>query len=115
MIEFLRPALEAAPGKLWLLTIVTKQDLWWDRRQEADAAYHSGFWAETLRAVGMKRGEKAFRHETAFVCLLPANLEDPEGEVLFKTVAGYDMEKQAESVTNLLSALSGLREWENTA
>jgi hypothetical protein len=39
VIELLRPALEDAPGKLWLLTVVTKQDLWWDRRQEASASY----------------------------------------------------------------------------
>lgn len=112
VIEFLRPALEAASGKLWLFTVVTKQDLWWDRRQTADTEYATGNWADTLREIGAKRGEKAFRHETAFVCLVPANLEDPEGEVLFRTAAGYDINKQAESVNALLGKLGGLKDWE---
>ncbi len=112
VIDFLRPALEDAPGKLWFLTVVTKQDLWWERRQEADAAYCSGWWSDTLREVGTTRGEKAFRHETAFVCVVQANLEDPEGNVLFETTAGYDMGKQAESFTALLGKLGALKDWE---
>lgn len=112
VIDLLRPALEDAPGKLWLLTVVTKQDLWWDRRQDKSSAYLSGGWAETLKGVSTRRGERAFRHETAFVCVVQANLEDPEGEVLFKTAAGYDMSKQAESVNELLDKLSALKDWE---
>jgi hypothetical protein len=112
VIEFLWPALEDAPGKLWLFTVVTKQDLWWDRRANAEAAYLSGLWADSLRQVEAKRGGKQFRHETALVCLVPANLEDPEGEVLFRTAAGYDMSKQAESVNALLGKLSALKDWE---
>jgi hypothetical protein len=31
---------------------------------------------------------------------------------LFKTAAGYDMSKQAESVNELLGKLSALKDWE---
>ncbi|MFY7953246.1 MAG: hypothetical protein ACOVT5_12130 [Armatimonadaceae bacterium] len=112
VIEFLRPALEDAPGKLWVFTVVTKQDLWWDRRQEADATYLSGTWADAIRQVETKRGGKHFRHETALVSLVPANLEDPDGVVLFETTAGYDTSKQAESVNALLGKLAALKDWE---
>ena len=33
-LERLVPALIRSPDKLWLLTLVTKQDLWWDKRTE---------------------------------------------------------------------------------
>jgi hypothetical protein len=115
VLDLLRPALEDAPGKLWLLTVVAKQDLWWDRRHDASAAYLSGVWAETLKEVSTRRGERAFRHETAFVCVVQSNLEDPEGEVLFKTAAGYDVSKQAESVNALLGKLAALKDWETVA
>ncbi len=114
VLDYLRPALEDAPGKLWLLTVAVKQDLWWDRRPEAEATYLSGAWADALCEVGGKRGGKAFRHETAFVSLVPANLEDPEGEVLFRTAAGYDMSKQADSVNALLGKLGALKDWEES-
>lgn len=112
VVEYLRPALEGAPGKLWLLTVVTKQDLWWDRRADAEVAYSTAGWSNTLHGVEGKRGGKAFRYETAFVSLVPANLEDPEGEVLFRTAAGYDMSKQADSVNALLGKLGALKDWE---
>ena len=113
VIEFLRPALEDAAGKLWVLTVVTKQDLWWDSRADAEAAYLSGVWADTLEQVEAKRGGRQFRHETAFASLVPANLEDPEGAVLFETAAGYDMSKQAESVNALIGKLAALKDWES--
>ena len=42
VLQFLQPALESAGAKVWLLVVVTKQDLWWPDRAAAEAFYTSG-------------------------------------------------------------------------
>ena len=112
VLEQIKPAMETAPGKLWLFTAVTKQDLWWSSRQEVEGLFTSGAWGSMLREVALKRGDQAFLSELAFVSLLPANLEDPEGVELARTAAGFDSQKQAVSMQNLLKKLIALKNWE---
>jgi hypothetical protein len=115
VLEQIKPALETAPGKLWVLTAVTKQDLWWSRRQEVDEIFTSGVWGSMLRDVASKRDEQTFTSEVAFVSLLPANLEDPEGIELARTAAGYDRQKQSASMQSLLKKLDALKNWEGSS
>jgi hypothetical protein len=48
--------LERAPGKLQMLTVVLKQDLWWPRREEVRAWYEEGEYAKILEAIERTRG-----------------------------------------------------------
>ncbi len=111
-LEFILPALESAPDKLWLMTLATKQDLWWGSREDAQRFYTDGKWKELLTHVSSIRGAWRFRHEYCAVSLTLSNLTDPEGNVLFPTTAGYDMGSQAETVKRWASAFDALRKWE---
>ena len=42
IIEDLSHRLKDAPGKIWLVTLVTKQDLWWNNRHEVEEYYTDG-------------------------------------------------------------------------
>ncbi len=114
VLEQIKAALLTAPGKLWVFTAVTKQDLWWSHRQEVDELFTSGAWGTILRDVAAKRGDQAFFSEVAFVSLLPANLEDPEGVELIRTASGYDSKKQTASMLSMLKKLEALKIWEET-
>ncbi len=70
-LEKLGAALQSAPGKLWLVTLVLKQDLWWRHRKKMQAFYSTGRWAEILATVATARGGNRFRHELCPVSLTP--------------------------------------------
>ncbi len=113
VLRTLAPYLEVAPGKLWLLTTVGKEDLWWTDRGTVKQHYEESEWGTLINSICSKRSDATFRHEIALTSVIPTNLEDAEGEVLFKTSAGYDLRKYAESLRKLLAVLEVLRTWEN--
>lgn len=111
-LDFILPALESAPGKLWLMTLASKQDLWWKDRAEAERFYTDGAWSERLTKLRTVRGGVRFSHEFCPASITMSNLKDPDGIVLFSTTGGYDVEKQSESVKRLFAAFDALRQWE---
>ncbi len=114
-LDFLLPALESAPDKLWLMTLVTKEDLWTSspkNEKDAHQFYTAGKWAEAVAKVQATRGGKSFRPEFCPVSITMCNLKDPDGTVLFPTTSGYDVERQGVSVQKLFKALDALRQWE---
>jgi len=45
------PALVRCPNRLWFMTLVTKQDLWWDKRSEVRQHYETGRYDELIRRI----------------------------------------------------------------
>lgn len=97
---------------IWLLTLVTKQDLWWDERDTVENYYTSGKYSEILRECLGSKEPHHFRHETAFVSLVIRNLMTGREELLKHTAAGYDQPTQVASIERLLKIFEGLMEWE---
>jgi hypothetical protein len=89
VIETLCPRLKDAPGDLWMITLVTKQDLWWDRRSEVEAWYREGPYDSVIRDIARSRGRQNFSHEYLSSSLVIHNLVDGKGETLASTVSGY--------------------------
>jgi hypothetical protein len=83
-------ALSKAPKPLWLLTLVAKQDLWWDRREEVETHYSGGEYKSLIDRIVGGRGKRGFRHELVSAALTWENLSYGSGETLAKTAAGYD-------------------------
>lgn len=106
------PALAIAPGRMWLFTVVTKEDLWDANRQEAEQFYTSGDYASGLAPVLAAKGNAGFRHELVTASLVISNFETGVGEVLRPNAEGYDHRRSVESVRRLQEALDALREWE---
>ncbi len=104
--------LAAAPGRVWLLSAVTKEDLWWPTRRAVESSYAGGEYAEAVAVAAAAKGPAAFRHELAAVSLVISNFETGAGEVLCKNAAGYDHRRQVESVRRLFEVVKALIDWE---
>lgn len=105
-------ALRIAPAKVWLLSVVAKEDLWWPHRTLATAFYATGPYADVVAGLAAARGASRFRHELVRTSLLINNFSDGEGEPLEKNAAGYDHRQQVQSVRRLFEALDAVRTWE---
>jgi hypothetical protein len=98
--------------KLWFLSIVAKQDLWFPNRAAAEKHYREGRYAELIGEVQRKSGAASFRHEIEFVSFVICNLKTLENETLQKNTEGYDHQLQVESVRRLIQTLHALKTWE---
>lgn len=105
-------AARMTPGKLWLLSVVAKEDLWWPARREVGEFYNAGDYAATLGTLAAAKGEQNFRHELVTASLVISNFLSGEDELLARNVEGYDHRHQVGSVRRLFEALNALREWE---
>ena len=101
-----------AGGKFWLLTLVTKQDLWWEDRAAAETFYTAGAYAAEIAKIQSHHGEQLFRHELALASLVISNFRTGKGEVLKPNAAGYDQDYHVRSLRNLIGTLEALRRWE---
>jgi hypothetical protein len=112
ILQQLTPYLKANSKKLWLLSLVGKQDLWWRQHGEVERHYRDGPYGAEITQVKAHHGHREFRHELAFASLLISNLRDGKGDVLWPNAEGYDQQQRAESTLRLLEALAALQEWE---
>ena len=106
----LLPVLKDCPRKLWLASVVTKQDLWRPDEAAAERCYREGEYGELLRDLSGAKGV-TFRHELHPLSLVIGKFVTLGGEVLAKNVAGYDHRDQVESVRRLFEILDGVRQW----
>lgn len=84
------PHLVTAPGPIRLMTLVSKQDLWWHRRKEVQAFYQGGEYSELLKPIIDAKGADRFEHTITSAALVQQNLRTADGFELAQTVAGYD-------------------------
>ncbi len=61
-MEQLVPHLKAAKGKLWMITLVTKQDLWWPKRKTVDKHYRNGEYEACIQDIIAEKGRENFSH-----------------------------------------------------
>ncbi len=111
-VELLERALDSlarCDKKVWLLSVVTKQDLWAQDRM-AEGFYATGDYGRRIAAFLAARPRA--RHELVSCCLLIRNFVTGQGEDLAKTVAGYDHVAYLGSIRRLLKCLSSLQAWE---
>ncbi|MGB7417309.1 MAG: hypothetical protein WA902_24145 [Thermosynechococcaceae cyanobacterium] len=75
---------------IWMLTIVNKQDLWWDQRQAVRQHYEQAEYNQIVRKLTSTIGERNFQHEYIPASLTLGNFQTLSGELLRPTVSGYD-------------------------
>jgi len=103
-------AVRLAPGRLWLLTVVAKQDLWWPRHGEVERYYRDGPYQDAVAAVVSGRDR---RHEVCLTSLVIQNWGTADSERLAPNAEGYDQPLQSESLRRLIETLDALRKWED--
>lgn len=112
ILKIVCDAVKKCSAPIWVLTLVTKQDLWWDQRDDVEKHYSEGKHGKVVKECLGGKSEQLFRRETAFASLVIRNLCTERDEVLKKTVAGYDTPLQEKSFEKLLNVFEGLMRWE---
>lgn len=91
--------------KLWMITLVAKQDLWWNERQKVRSYYENGPYNDAIQAISAQVGAANFRHEILSASLARCNRVDSDGTILQKVVAGYDDGVQTANLRQLLDTI----------
>jgi energy-coupling factor transporter ATP-binding protein EcfA2 len=86
--------LRLSPKKVWLLTVVSKADLWCDREQEVRDYYSSGSYSAVIGHIQHDKGARQFPHEMVTAALTWQNFRDGRHTLLAETVAGYDFARR---------------------
>ncbi len=112
VLKRLLPSFQLAKGKLWLLTVVVKQDLWWPEKDDVERHYRDGPYRDLLTAETARLSPSTFRHEMVFASLAISNFRTAKNELLVPNAKGYDQLEQARSLRKLFETLDALRKWE---
>ncbi len=112
ILKRLDPHIRAASGKMWLLSLVVKEDLWFKERDAVQAFYGGGEFKTLTEDLSRHRGVSNFRYELLPLSLVISNFMSRDGEMLRTNTAGYDHRRQVESVRRLFEVLQALMEWE---
>jgi hypothetical protein len=97
-----------APNDPWLMTVVTKQDLWADQQEEVHQFYTDGSYSDVIRDTRSGLGGKKLRHEVAFASFIIQNFVGPADQTLAETVGGFDQKKQIDSIDRLSTLIEEL-------
>ena len=100
------PHLKMAEGKLWMVTLVTKQDLWWRHRADVRKHYVEGEYNALIEELRASLGRKSFTHEYVSASLVVSNLQTNDGTVLVPTAEGYDQGIQYANLGNVVRAIN---------
>lgn len=102
------PHLKIAEGSLWMITLITKQDLWWKDRDTIRDFYTMGEYNHLIQELARSRGEQNFSHEYVSASLVMNNLQTADGEVLVPTAEGYDQTLQYANLMNFINLVNAL-------
>ncbi len=112
VLKKLRPHVCANARKCWLLTLVTKQDLWWHQAEKVEEHYRTGEYNAQIDEMARHSGGRNLRHEFVFGSLIINNFTTGREEVLAKTASGYDEKLKTRSLRRLWETLYALKSWE---
>jgi hypothetical protein len=110
ILQELAPHIVANREKLWLLTVVSKQDLWWASRHDVHEYYQNGVYGVEVGKLNSKLGS-LFRHEFVFGSLVIGNFVTGSDETLRPNTQGYDQALQVKSLRKLFEMIDALRQW----
>ena len=89
-LQNIAPYIVNCPGKVKMLTLVTKQDLWWASKDDVKSFYTSGQYNDCIGNIEQQKGAMNFSHELFSCALIEQNLQMADGFRLSNTTAGYD-------------------------
>ena len=112
ILQHLIATLQVVPNKMWLITVVVKQDLWWPKRQVVEKHYQSGQYGDLIQELLQRHDPHRFRHDLVFASLVIANLVTTQNERLKANAEGYDHQLQVHSLRRLFETVESLKQWE---
>ena len=96
--------------KILFITLVTKQDLWWNERSKIQDYYQKGEYENKIQTIRNKLGSSNFIHEYCSASLVLENFISGENELLVPTTQGYDERLKFANLRNFLNVIESLCE-----
>jgi hypothetical protein len=112
VLRELSPQIQSCKTKLWLMTLVGKEDLWHTDRTKVEEHYRTGVYGALIRELEQAKGSALFKHELVLASLVISNFTSSVGETLAQNQAGYDHTLQVNSLRRLVEVFDSLRRWE---
>jgi hypothetical protein len=94
--------------KTVLITLVTKQDLWWSDRLKVKEHYTNGDYEKRIQDIRNKLGSTNFIHEYHSASLVIENLISGNNEFLVPTAQGYDERLKFANFRSFLNTIETL-------
>ncbi|MEB3121420.1 MAG: hypothetical protein VKL41_09385 [Snowella sp.] len=94
--------------KILFITLVTKQDLWWNDRLKIQDYYQKGEYEKQIQAIRNKLGSSNFIHEYCSASLVLENFISGTNELLLPTTQGYDERLKFSNLRNFLNVIESL-------
>ncbi|MGK7932538.1 MAG: hypothetical protein AB4041_14045 [Microcystaceae cyanobacterium] len=109
VLETLRPHLSVSKSnKIAMVTLVTKQDLWWTQREAMKTHYEQSNYDKLIQEITQQKGSQNFIHEYVSASLVLENLVSGAKEVLVPTTAGYDQPLKNANFKRMITILEQL-------
>ena len=112
IISDLVPRLKENSAKLWLVSLIAKEDLWHRKHLAVEQHYRAGAYATEIQKISKRKEPRLFRHEYVFASLVISNFTTGKGERLQPNAEGYDQALQLESLGRVLGTFHSLLHWE---
>jgi hypothetical protein len=95
LLNHLTPHLSVASNsRIVMMTLVTKQDLWWLNRHEIRSHYQNKDYQKSIENIQNTLGKNNFNHEYISASLITENFATGNGEILAPVAEGYDQKIQ---------------------
>jgi hypothetical protein len=95
LLNTLEPHLSLAhKKKVIFITLVTKQDLWWNNRYQVEDYYKLGDYDRKVQSIETQLGRNNFTHRYISLSLVTENFRIGESEILAPVAAGYEQKIQ---------------------
>jgi hypothetical protein len=105
LLQKLIQPLKQSCKDIWMLSLTTKQDLWFPDRDEVYNFYrHEGGYKSAIDEIKGCRGNK-FSHEYAFLSVVSRKFIDSEDNVIQTFSGDYDAKDRQKSLLDFLSTL----------
>jgi energy-coupling factor transporter ATP-binding protein EcfA2 len=98
----------AKSKKVLMLTLVTKQDLWWPIREQVKDHYQNGDYSQVIKNIQEKKGLDGFHHEYVSASLAIENFVFDNNELLWPNAEGYDERLKISNTYKLFSVINAL-------
>lgn len=90
---------------LHMITLVTKQDLWWKDRHVVQTFYENGEYSRQIQSIYLAKGQANFTHHFSSVSFGQINFNTADRQQLFETSAGYDNAALTANFSNFIELL----------
>lgn len=107
LLDQVKNFVKISKGKIWMLTIVNKQDLWWNEREEVEKFYKQGNYQQHIQEIETQKGKELFIHEYVSLSVVVNNFI-VGNEIIKANAEGYDQRLQTTNIANMLNTFEGL-------